>query len=304
MNALEAFGLGVRYGQVWAVSDCTLAIPEGHIVALVGSNGAGKTTLLHCAVGLAEATCGTVRVLGDLPAGSLDALDRVAFVAQDAPLYRHLSVYEMVEVAANLNRRFDGSFARTRLGALDIPMKCRVGKLSGGQQAQLALTLALARHARLLILDEPLARLDPVARHDVMALVMTMAAEEGVSVVFSSHVVSELERVADFLVLMAQGRLQLVGPIDDVLAEHAVLNGPADEASRVGEHLCVVHAEEAARRVQLLVRHVQPIETPVGWEVDVPSLDELVLAYLRDPSLVGRSGPVAVAATRAGDLAR
>ncbi|MHB1555774.1 MAG: ATP-binding cassette domain-containing protein [Acidimicrobiales bacterium] len=304
MNVLETFGLGVRYGQTWAVSDCTLAIPEGRIVALAGSNGAGKTTLLHCAVGLTEATCGTVGLLGDLPAGSLDALERIAFVAQDAPLYRHLSVNEMVEVAANLNRRFDRPFASARLRALDIPVKRRVGKLSGGQQAQLALTLALARHPHLLMLDEPLARLDPVARHDVMALVMTMAAEEGVSVVFSSHVVSELERVADYLVLMAQGRLQLVGPIEDILAEHTVLNGPADEAERVGEHLCVVHAEKAARRVQLLVRHDRPIETPIGWEVDAPSLDELVLAYLRDPSLVGRSGPLAVATTAAGELAQ
>ena len=304
MNVLQTFGLGVRYGQTWALRDCTLAIPEGHIVALVGSNGAGKTTLLHCAVGLTEATCGTLSVLGDLPAGSIDALDRIAFVAQDAPLYRHLSVDEMVEVAANLNRRFDRPFAAGRLRALDIPTKRRVGKLSGGQQAQLALTLALGRHPDLLILDEPLARLDPVARHDVMALVMTMAVEDGVSVIFSSHVVSELERVADYLVLMAQGCLQLVGPIDDILAEHAVLNGPADEADRVAEHLCVVHAEEAARRVQLLVRHDQPIDTPRGWEESDPSLDELVLAYLRDPSLVGRSGPVAIAATRAGGLAR
>ena len=304
MNVLETFGLGVRYGQTWAVRDCTLAIPEGRIVALVGSNGAGKTTLLHCAVGLTEATCGMVSVLGDLPAGSIDALDRVAFVAQDAPLYRHLSVNEMVEVAANLNRGFDRPFAAGRLRSLDIPMKRRVGKLSGGQQAQLALTLALGRHPDLLILDEPLARLDPVARHDVMALVMTMAVEDGVSVIFSSQVVSELERVADYLVLMAQGHLQLVGPIDGVLAEHSVLNGPADESESVAEHYCVVHAEEAARRVQLLVRHDQPIDTPRGWEVGAPSLDELVLAYLRDPSLVGRSGPVAIAATRAGGLAR
>lgn len=264
MNVLETFGLGVRYGQTWAVRDCTLAIPEGRIVALVGSNGAGKTTLLHCAVGLTEATCGRVSVLGDLPAGSIDALDRVAFVAQDAaPLPASVGARDG-RSGGQLEPALRSPFAAGRLRSLDIPMKRRVGKLSGGQQAQLALTLALGRHPDLLILDEPLARLDPVARHDVMALVMTMAVEDGVSVIFSSHVVSELERVADYLVLMAQGHLQLVGPIDGVLAEHAVLNGPADESESVAEHFCVVHAEEAARRVQLLVRHDQPIDTPRG----------------------------------------
>lgn len=304
MNALETFGLGVRYSQSWAVRDCTLSIEEGHVVALVGSNGAGKTTLLHCAVGLTEATCGTISVLGDLRAGSDEALARVAFVAQDTPLYRHLTVTEMVEVAANLNRSFDLPFATARLRQLDIPAKRRVGKLSGGQQAQLALTLALARHPDLVILDEPLARLDPVARHDVMALVLSMAAEEGISVIFSSHVVSELERVADYLVLMAHGSLQLTGPIDEILASHTVLAGPADDADRVATQCSVVHVEQAARRVQLLVRHDQSVDIPPGWEASPPSLDELVLAYLRDPSVVGRSGPLALAATRAGGTLR
>src|SRR5487761_1534359 len=191
MNVLETFGLGVRYGQTWAVRDCTLAIPEGRIVALVGSNGAGKTTLLHCAVGLTEATCGRVSVLGDLPAGSIDALDRGAFVAQDAaPLPASVGARDG-RSGGQLEPALRSPFAAGRLRSLDIPMKRRVGKLSGGQQAQLALTLALGRHPDLLILDEPLARLDPVA---------------------------------DYLVLMAQGHLQLVGPIDGVLAEHAVLN--------------------------------------------------------------------------------
>lgn len=304
MNALETFGLGVRYGQMWALHDCTLRVPAGRIVALVGSNGAGKTTLLQCTVGLTKPTCGTVTVLGDVPAGSPEALDRVAFVAQEAPLYRHLSVKEMVEVAANLNRSFDQPLAASRLGSLDIPAKRRVGKLSGGQQVQLALTLALARHPDLLILDEPLARLDPVARHDVMALVMTIAAEEGISVIFSSHVVSELERVADYLILVAKGRLQPVGAIDELLATHAVLNGPAETADQVAERFCVVRSEQSARRVQLLVRHDGQVEPPAGWEMDAPSLDELVLAYLRDPSVAGNVGTLASFGLRASELSR
>lgn len=304
MNALETFGLGVRYGQIWALHDCTLGVPAGRIVALVGSNGAGKTTLLQCTVGLTKPTCGSATVLGDVPAGSPEALDRVAFVAQEAPLYRHLSVKEMVEVAESLNRTFDRHLAASRLGSLDVPLKRRVGKLSGGQQVQLALTLALARHPDLLILDEPLARLDPVARHDVMALVMAISAEEGISVIFSSHVVSELERVADFLILVASGGLQLVGPIDELLATHAVLNGPVDAADQVAERFWLVRSEQSARRVQLLVRHDGQIEPPPGWELDAPSLDELVLAYLRDPSITGHVATLASFGPRASELAR
>lgn len=304
MNVLETFGLGVRYGQTWALRDCTLAIPEGHIVALVGSNGAGKTTLLQCAVGLTVPTCGTVGVLGGLEAGSRDALDRIAFVAQDAPLYSQLKVSEMLEVAANLNQHFDIPLARDRLASLDVSLRHRVGKLSGGQHAQLALTLALARHPDLLVFDEPLARLDPVARYDVMALVMAIAAEEGLSVVFSSHVVSELERVADYLILMAKGQLQLVGPIDDILACHSIVSGPDDEARWVADGFRVVRSEHAARRVRLLVRHDGVVETPIGWEIDMPSLDELVLGYLRDPSVSGYAGSLGVAATSARGSAK
>jgi ABC-2 type transport system ATP-binding protein len=304
MNVLETFGLGVRYGQTWALRDCTLAIPEGRIVALVGSNGAGKTTLLHCAVGLTEPTCGTIGVLGGLEVGSHDALDRIAFVAQEAPLFGQLKVNEMLEVAANLNQHFDSALARDRLASLDISLKHRVGKLSGGQQAQLALALALARHPELLVFDEPLARLDPVARYDVMALVMAIAAEEGLSVVFSSHVVSELERVADFLILMAKGRLQLVGPIDDLLARHSIMSGPGDDIGRVADGFCVVRSEYAGRRVRLLVRHDGQVETPTGWEIDMPSLDELVLGYLRDPSLSGYPGSLGFAAAGAKESAR
>jgi ABC-2 type transport system ATP-binding protein len=209
----------------------------------------------------------------------------------------------MLDIATNLNRRFDRPLATGRLKSLDIPLKRRVGKLSGGQQAQLALTLALARHPDLLVLDEPLARLDPVARHDVMALVMATTAEEGLSVILSSHVVSELERVADHLILVAKGRLQLVGAIDDLLSQHAVLNGPADGAERIGEYFCVVRSERAVRRAQLLVRHDEPIDIPGGWEAYPPTLDELVLAYLRDPSVSGYTGSLAIAATRANRMA-
>ena len=205
MNVIEAHALGKSYGSTRALQDCTLTIPDGHVVALVGPNGAGKSTLFNLVVGLATPTTGEVTVLGGCPAGSLPALDGIAFVAQDTPLYKNVSAGDLVHLTRNLNRRFDQSYAKQRLGELGIPLLQKVGKMSGGQQAQLALTLALARRPQLLLLDEPMAMLDPLARHDFMAAVMTAVADDGVSVVLSSHVLAELERVADYLVLWLRG---------------------------------------------------------------------------------------------------
>ena len=254
MNVIETSGLTKRYGSTWALRDCSLAIPAGHVAALVGPNGAGKTTLLNLAVGLAAPTAGAVTVLGGRPAGSPAALDGIAFVAQDTALYKNLSAADMLHLTRNLNRRFDQHYAQDRLGELGIPLKRKAGKLSGGQQAQLALTLALARRPRLLVLDEPVAMLDPVARHDFMATVLTAIAEDGVSVVLSSHVLAELERVADYLILMSRGRVQLAGEIDDLLASHRLLTGPAAEADRYAERLSVVHARRGQAQAHLLVR--------------------------------------------------
>src|SRR6202522_1880949 len=220
MNIIEASALGKRYGSTWALRECTLEIPAGHVAALVGPNGAGKSTLLNLAVGLAAPSAGAVTVLGGRPAGSPAALDGIAFVAQDTPLYKNLSVADMIYVTRNLNRRFDQAFAQARLDELGIPLKRRSGKLSGGQQAQVALTLALARRPQLLILDEPVAMLDPIARHDFMDTVLTAASADGVSVLLSSHVLTELERVADYLVLMSRGQVRLAGAVAGLLAAH------------------------------------------------------------------------------------
>jgi ABC-2 type transport system ATP-binding protein len=217
MNVIETSGLGKRYGRTWALRECTLAIPAGHVAALIGPNGAGKTTLLNLAVGLAAPSAGGLTVLGGWLPGSPAALDGIAFVAQDAPLYKNLSAADMLHLTRNLTRGFDQPYAETRLGELGIPLKRRAGKLSGGQQAQLALTLALARRPRLLVLDEPVAMLDPIARHDFMTTVMTAAAADGVSVLLSSHVLAELERVADYLILLSRGQVQLAGEVKDLL---------------------------------------------------------------------------------------
>ncbi len=290
MNVIEASGLGKRYGGTWALRECSLAVPAGHVAALVGPNGAGKTTLLNLAVGLAAPSGGAVTVLGGRPAGSPAALDGIAFVAQDTPLYKNLSAADMLHLTRNLNRRFDQAYARARLAELGIPLNRKAGKLSGGQQAQLALTLALARHPRLLVLDEPVAMLDPVARHDFMATVMTAAAADGVSVLLSSHVLAELERVADYLILLSRGRVQLAGGVDDLLASHRMLTGPAAEAGRYAERP-VVHARRAGDRAHLLVRATAGDPVPLGWEAHPVGLEELALAYLREPGAAARPGP-------------
>jgi ABC-2 type transport system ATP-binding protein len=220
MNVLEASRLGKRYGRTWALRECTLEIPAGRVTALVGPNGAGKTTLLNLGVGLTPPSAGEVTVLDGRRAGSAAALDGIAFVAQDTPLYKTLSVADMIYLTRTLNRRFDQPYARARLDELGIPLKRKTGKLSGGQQAQLALTLALARRPQLLVLDEPVAALDPVARHDFMATVLAAAAADGVSVLLSSHVLTELERVASYLVLLSRGQVQLKGDVADLLAAH------------------------------------------------------------------------------------
>jgi ABC-2 type transport system ATP-binding protein len=291
MNVIEASSLGKRYGTAWALRECTLAIPAGHVAALVGPNGAGKTTLLNLAAGLASPSAGDVTVLGGRRPGSPAALDGIGFVAQDSPLYKNLSAADMIHLTRNLNRHFEQAAAEARLADLGIPLKRKAGRLSGGQQAQLALTLALARRPRLLVLDEPVAMLDPVARHDFMATVLTAAAADGVSVVLSSHVLTELERVADYLILMSRGRVQLAGEVDDLLAGHRVLTGPAAEADRYTERP-VVQASRAAAQAHLLVRSSADDPVPPGWEAHPVGLEELVLAYLRQPGTAALPGPV------------
>jgi ABC-2 type transport system ATP-binding protein len=303
MNVIEASGLGKRYGSTWALRECTLAIPAGHVAALVGPNGAGKTTLLNLAVGLAEPSAGAVTVLGGHPAGSAAALDGIAFVAQDTPLYQNLPAADMLHLTRNLNRRFDQHYAQARLAELGIPLNRKTRKLSGGQQAQLALTLGLARRPRLLVLDEPVAMLDPLARHDFMATVLAAAADDGVSVVLSSHVLAELERVADYLILLSRGRVQVAGEVEDLLASHRMLTGPAAEAGKFAERP-VVHVRRGQAQAHLLVRATVDDPVPPGWEAHPVGLEELTLAYLREPGAGALPGPARGRDTQPSEVTR
>jgi ABC-2 type transport system ATP-binding protein len=292
MNVIETCELGKRYGTSWALRDCTLTVPAGHLAALVGPNGAGKSTLMSMTAGLTVPTSGTATVLDGHQAGSSAALNGVAFVAQDAPVYKNLSAGDMLHLSRNLNLHFDTPFARARLADLGIPLKKKAGRLSGGQQSQLALTLALARRPRLLILDEPLAALDPIARQDFLAAVMTAMTDDGVSVLLSSHQVAELERVADFLIVLSRAQLQVAGEVDDLLAGHRLLTGPTAEADAHASRLTVVQTRRGDAQTHLLVRTGETAASvPPGWESHQVSLEEVVMAYLRSP---GVSEPAAL----------
>ena len=293
MNAVESSGLAKRYRRTWALRECTLAVPAGHVTALVGPNGAGKSTLLNLAVGLTAPTSGQITVLGGEPGGSAAARSALSYVAQDAPLYPYLSVADMLHLTRNLNVRWDQARAEERLAELGIPLARKVGKLSGGQQSQLALTLAVARRPELIILDEPLARLDPLARHDFMASLMATVAEDGLSVLFSSHVVSELERIADYLIVLSGGRVQMAGPVDDLVGGHCVLTGPSADLTGFPVRSSVINVRRAGAQSHVLVRRSPQDPVPPGWTVHPVDLEELVLAYLREPDASALPGPAA-----------
>jgi ABC-2 type transport system ATP-binding protein len=281
--AIDTNGLGKRYGRNWALRDCTLAIPNGRVSALVGPNGAGKTTLLQLSVGLVRPTTGTVAVYGDAPvADAHRVLPRIGFVAQDKPLYRSFTVEEMLHLGARLNPRWDDSAARARLRTLGIPLNKQVGKLSGGQRSQVALVLALGKRPDLLLLDEPIAELDPLARREFLQLVLEVVAEEGLTVLLSSHIIGDLERVCDYLVILSNAQVQLTGEIDHIVAKHRLLVGPRTDDAAVAHVHNVVQATHSARQTSLLVRTNGHVWDP-SWQIlDVP-LEEIILAYLGQP---------------------
>jgi ABC-2 type transport system ATP-binding protein len=290
--ALQASGLGKRYRRTWALQDCNLTVPQGRIAALVGPNGAGKTTLLHLAVGLLAPTTGTIRVL-DQPPGTPGLLAQVGFVAQDTPLYRDFTAAEHLTLGAKLNRRFDQPLARDRLERLGIPLDRRVGTLSGGQRAQVALALALAKRPELLLLDEPLASLDPLARREFLQALMGAVAEQGVTVVLSSHLLADLERVCDYLIVLSAAQVQVLGATEELLERHRLLIGPRRQPQPpIAGVAQVVRASHTDRQASLLVRTSGPIPDP-AWTAHEVTLEDLVLAYLADPSAGALPGPAA-----------
>jgi|SRR5450755_103757 ABC-2 type transport system ATP-binding protein len=276
---IQTSGLGKQYRRTWALRDCALAIPEGRVVGLVGPNGAGKTTLLRLAVGMLAPTCGTISVLGERPAGGPGQLARVGFVAQDTPVYARMRVADHLRLGAWLNPAWDDELARHRIGQLGLDPRQRAGSLSGGQRAQLALTLALAKRPELLLLDEPVASLDPLARREFLRLLMEAVAEHGVSVVLSSHLVADLERVCDYLIVLVASRVRVAGEVSALLAAHHRLSGPRRDPGTLPASQEVIEESHTDKQSTLLVRTDEPVHDP-SWTVRPVSLEDLVLAYM------------------------
>lgn len=230
-SALIADGLTKRYGRRSALKDCTLDIPAGHVVGLVGPNGAGKSTLLQLACGLLDPTAGRIEVLGARP---VSGSPQVGFVAQDTPVYAGLTVADHLRMGAHLNPSWDGALAERRIAQVGLDPAQKAGKLSGGQRAQLALTVAAAKRPNLLLLDEPVAALDPLARRNFLQGLMELTAEQGMSVVMSSHLVADLERVCDHLIVLVASRVRVAGDVDDLLATHHRLVGQRRDTADLG----------------------------------------------------------------------
>jgi ABC-2 type transport system ATP-binding protein len=305
--ALRTTGLGKRYGRLWGLRDCSLSIPPGAIVGLVGSNGAGKTTLLEMIIGLRTPTDGQIEVLGHTAhANTAESLARVGYVAQDHPLYPDFSVADMFHLGQAMNPNWDMALARSRVEALDIVLERKIKTLSGGQRAQVSLAMALAKRAPLLVLDEPVASLDPVARLEFMREVMAQVAGGDLTVIIASHVVSELERFCDWLVVLTHGHVQLVGPVDGLLEEHQMLTVPraTPDADLPG---IIIHRDDSDRHSSVLLRTspaTPAAQAHQGWHTETVSVEELVMAYLLRPIKAANSSNSARGAQPSGPITK
>jgi len=282
-SVIEARDLGKRFGSTWALHSCSVRIPSGRVVALIGPNGAGKTTFLRLSAGLVEPTAGHIEVLGWSPqAQPTLVLPRIGFVAQERPLYGRFKVKELLELGRRLNPRWDADLAQSRMKRLGIPLERPARQLSGGHRAQVALTMVLAKRPDMLLLDEPVAGLDPLARREFLQNLMEAVADNNLSVVLSSHIVSELERTCDYLIILGEGQIQVAGGIDDLVNQHRVLVGPRAGHEVEGDPT-VIRFSHTERQTTLLVRTDGRGISP-EWEVHQVGLEDIVLAYLSRPT--------------------
>jgi len=274
---LEARALSRRFGRGWALRDCTLAIPAGAVVGLAGPNGAGKSTLLDLAVALLRPTSGEVRTLGLDPVREPGVLARVGYVAQDAPLYRSFTIGETLEFARATNPGWDARAVDELVR--ELPPGQRVSSLSAGDRARLALCLALGKRPSLLLLDEPFARLDPLAAREFLQLLMDGVADTGATVVIASHVIADIERVSDHIVLLSNGRVRLQGGVDFLLGSHRLLSGARRPLGRIAGVEEIVRQTFSGRQMTLLARVKGRVADP-SWSVDEIGLEDLLLAYM------------------------
>jgi ABC-2 type transport system ATP-binding protein len=278
-TAVQARGLGKQYGRRWALTGCTLSVPVGRVTGLVGPNGAGKTTLLHLATGMIAPTVGSIEVLGGSPAAGPEQLRKVGFVAQETPTYAGLSVADHLRMGAHLNPGWDQDLAAKRIHQVGLDPAQKAGKLSGGQRAQLALTLAIAKRPELLILDEPVASLDPLARREFLQSLMEDTADYELSVVMSSHLVADLERVCDYLIVLVASRVQLAGEVDELLASHYLLTGARRDPATCPADWQVITASHTDQQSTVLIRTDARVIDP-SWTAARIGLEDLVLAYM------------------------
>ncbi|WP_128379065.1 ABC transporter ATP-binding protein [Streptomyces cavernae] len=291
-SAIEAYGVGVKYRRGWALQDCSFRLPAGRICGLVGPNGAGKTTLMGIAANLLQPTNGTLKVFGEAPESS-EARRRTAFLAQEKPLFRRFTVAETLRMGRELNPAWDQRAAENIVRAGNVPMEAKIGTLSGGQRTRVAFALAFGKRPDLLMLDEPMSDLDPLVRHELMSTLMAEAAEHGTTVLMSSHMLSELESVCDFLLVISSGGLRMAGDVGELRSAHLLLHGfesgegnsqwqghahgvPAELAGHT-----VVECRTSGREVTALIRPEGPVTG--RWQAHTPNLEELLLSYLRCP---------------------
>jgi ABC-2 type transport system ATP-binding protein len=285
VTVLRAHGLGKRYKRKWALTNCTLEIEAGHVTGLVGPNGAGKSTLLNISSGMLEPTTGTIEVCGGLPGSGPEQLAKVGYVAQNTPVYAHLSIEDHLRLGAHLNPNWDTALATRRIERLGLDPKQHAGKLSGGQRAQLALTMGIAKRPELLLLDEPVAALDPLARREFLSDLMEAVAEHGLSVVLSSHLVNDLERVCDQLIVLVDSQVRIASDIEELIATHHRLTGPRRDLDTLPSDQHVISAKHTDRQTTVLVRTEAPILDP-AWTVAQLTLEDVVLEYMSNPATV------------------
>jgi ABC-2 type transport system ATP-binding protein len=276
---LRTTELHKRYGRTGALIDCNLDLPAGWVVGLVGPNGAGKSTLLGLTCGLLKPSSGRIEVLGEEPANNARQLARVGFVAQDTPVYARLTIADHLRMGARLNSGWDGALAQAWIRELGLDPDQRAGTLSGGQRAQLALAVAAAKRPELLVFDEPVAALDPLARRSFLQNLMGRVAELGVSVILSSHLLSDLERVCDYIVVLIAGRVHVAGDVEDLLVQHVRVTGAGDGMDVLPDHIEVIHSDGSGRQRSLIVRCSGPVPRAFGV-VEPIDLEDLILAYM------------------------
>ena len=281
MPVIETNGLSKRFGRKWGLRDCSLSIPAGKVAALVGPNGAGKSTLLRMAAGLSRPTSGEINVLGEVPIDNgASFLSRVGYLDQERPLYRGFRVDEMFRFGEGTNPTWNMTTAHAYVDQLGISLRDRVNNLSGGQQAQVALTICLAKQPELLILDEPAAELDPVAREDLLRLLMREVAERGTSVVLSTHALGDVGSICDYLVIMSHSTIVLADDLEFVVESHRFLGAPSPNERELPDGVTVIDTRTSSRDVTYLVRMSLPLSDET-WEITEPTLDEIIMAYLR-----------------------